>query len=172
MGTNSSGLPDYDNEVPDTAPQLNDADVLAFVQKQRTLRFAPGEKYSYSNTAYAILALIVESTSQQSFTVFLKAHIFKPLGMKDTVAHIEGRDTVKNRAYGHSRTATGWRRDDQSPTSAVLGDGGIYSNLNDLAKWIRALDQCKLLDCQTLTESWTTAKLNDGTPTNYGFGWR
>jgi len=170
--THTSGLPDYDNDVPDTTPQLTDADVLAFVQKQNALLFAPGAKYSYSNTAYAILALIVEQASRQTFPAFLKARIFQPLGMKDTVAHVEGKDTVKNRAYGHSRTATGWKRNDQSATSAVLGDGGIYSNLNDLAKWVRALDECKLLDCKTLTQSWTTAKLNDGTPTNYGFGWR
>jgi CubicO group peptidase (beta-lactamase class C family) len=92
--------------------------------------------------------------------------------MKHTVAHVEGHDTVSHRAYGHSRTSTGWTRNDQSATSAVLGDGGIYSNILDLAKWVRALDQCTLFDCQTLTDSWTSARLNDGTPTNYGFGWR
>lgn len=170
--THTAGLPDYDNGVPDSTPQLTDADVLLFLQKQTKLLFPPGEKYSYSNTGYAILALIVESASQQSFPAFLKARIFKPLGMKNTVAHIEGKDTVASRAYGHSRTETGWKRNDQSATSAVLGDGGIYSNLNDLAKWIRALNTCKLLDCQTLEQSWTTAKLNNGTPTHYGFGWR
>lgn len=170
--THTSGLPDYDNGVPDGVPQLTDADVLAFVKKQNALLFAPGAKYSYSNTAYAILSLIVEGASKQTFPAFLKSRIFKPLGMKDTVAHVEGKDTVKNRAFGHSRTANGWKRSDQSATSAVLGDGGIYSNLNDLAKWVRALDECKLLDCQTLTQSWTSAKLNHGTPTNYGFGWR
>jgi len=170
--THTSGLPDYDNDVPDTIAQLTDADVLSFVQKQKALNFAPGDKYRYSNTAYAILALIVEHASKRSFSAFLKARIFEPLGMKDTVAYVQGKETVKNRAYGHSRVATGWKRDDQSATSAVIGDGGIYSNVNDLAKWIRALDRCKLLDCQTLTESWTSAKLNNGTPTNYGFGWR
>jgi CubicO group peptidase (beta-lactamase class C family) len=170
--THTSGLPDYDNDVPDSTPQLADADVLRFVQKQSRLLFASGAKYSYSNTGYAILALIVESASQQAFPAFLKARIFQPLGMKSTVAHVEGRDIVANRAYGHSRSGGAWRRSDQSATSAVLGDGGIYSNLNDLAKWIRALDRCTLLDCETLKRSWTSATLNDGTPTNYGFGWR
>ena len=170
--THTSGLRDYDNDVPDTTPQLSDADVHAFVVKQTSLLFPPGEKYRYSNTGYAILARIVEHTSKQSFPAFLKARIFKPLGMKNTVAHVAGADTVSNRAYGHSRTDTGWKRNDQSATSAVLGDGGIYSNVLDLAKWIRALDRCTLLDCETLRQSWTSAKLNDGTPTNYGFGWR
>ena len=170
--THSSGLRDYDDNVPDAPPQLTDADVQAFVVKQTSLLFTPGEKYRYSNTGYAILARIVEHTSRQPFPAFLKARIFKPLGMKNTIAHIEGTDTIKHRAYGHSRTATGWKRNDQSATSAVLGDGGIYSNIGDLAKWIRALDRCTLLDCATLQQSWTSAKLNDGTPTNYGFGWR
>ncbi|MBL8239492.1 MAG: beta-lactamase family protein [Bryobacterales bacterium] len=170
--THTSGLPDYDNDVPDSTPQLSDADVLAYVLKQPGSLFAPGEKYSYSNTGYAVLALIVESVSRQAFPAFLKARIFKPLGMKSTVAHVEGKDTVRNRAYGHSRTAEGWMRTDQSATSAVLGDGGIYSNLEDLARWVRALDRCTLLDCGTLKQSWTSAVLNDGTPTNYGFGWR
>jgi len=73
--THTSGLPDYDNDVPDSRPQLLDADVLAFVQKQNALLFAPGAKYSYSNTAYAILALIVEQASKQAFPAFLKARI-------------------------------------------------------------------------------------------------
>jgi CubicO group peptidase (beta-lactamase class C family) len=170
--THTSGLRDYDDNVPDSSPQLTDADVQAFVVKQTSLLFAPGERYRYSNTGYAILARIVEHTAKQSFPAFLKTRIFEPLGMKNTVAHIEGTDTIKHRAYGHSRTATGWMRNDQSATSAVLGDGGIYSNVIDLAKWIRALDRCTLLDCATLQQSWTSAKLNDGTPTNYGFGWR
>lgn len=170
--THTSGLPDYDNDVPDSSPQLTDADVLAFVRKQSANLFPPGAKYKYSNTGYAILALIVESAGSKPFPAFLHERIFRPLGMRDTVAHVEGRDTVKNRAYGHSRTAEGWRVNDQSATSAVLGDGGIYSNVTDLAKWVRALDKCTLLPCQTLTESWTSARLNDGTPTNYGFGWR
>lgn len=170
--THTSGLRDYDNNVPEGTPQLTDADVQAFVVKQSSLLFAPGEKHRYSNTGYAILARIVEHTSKQSFPAFLKARIFKPLGMKHTVAHVAGADTIGNRAYGHSHTDTGWKRNDQSATSAVLGDGGIYSNVLDLAKWIRALDRCTLLDCETLRQSWTSARLNDGTPTNYGFGWR
>lgn len=170
--THTSGLRDYDDNVPVTSPQLTDADVQVFVSSQSSLYFAPGDQYRYSNTGYAILARIVEHTAKQSFPAFLKARIFRPLGMKNTVAHVEGADTVKHRAYGHSRTATGWKRNDQSATSAVLGDGGIYSNLIDLAKWIRAIDRCTLLDCDTLRESWTSAKLNDGTSTNYGFGWR
>jgi CubicO group peptidase (beta-lactamase class C family) len=170
--THTSGLPDYDDGVPDATPQLSDADVYAFVQRQSALLFAPGSRYRYSNTAYALLALIVEHASGQPFPAFLKARIFRPLGMKRTLAYTRTGPPVPARAYGHSRSGGGWRVDDQSPTSAVLGDGGIYSNLNDLARWVRALERCTLLDCETLNASWTSARLNDGTPVHYGFGWR
>lgn len=170
--THTSGVPDYDADVPDGTPQLSDADVLAFVRRQSAPLFAPGARYRYSNTGYALLALIVERASGQPFPDFLRHRIFRPLGMKKTVAHVEGRDRVPHRAYGHARTRAGWKGSDQSPTSAVLGDGGIYSNLQDLARWVRALDRCQLLDCATLAESWSPTKLNDGSLVPYGYGWR
>ncbi len=156
-----SGLRPYDANVRDNTPQLNDKDVLTFVQQQTDLLFEPGSAYRYSNTGYAILALIVEKASGLSFAEMLKHRIFKPLGMKGTTV-----GPAKNRAYGHARTATGWQRADQSATSAVQGDGGIYSSIHDLAKWANALDKCKLLDCATLQKTWTPSKHG------YGLGWR
>ncbi|MBM3756975.1 MAG: beta-lactamase family protein [Acidobacteria bacterium] len=156
-----SGLRPYDDAVPGATPQLSDKDVLTFVQQQASLFFEPGSGYRYSNTGYAILALIVERVSGLRFAEMLKRRIFQPLGMKGTTV-----GPAKNRAYGHSRTPTGWKRDDQSPTSAVQGDGGIYSSLHDLAKWTRALDTCRLLDCVTLQKTWTPSKFG------YGLGWR
>lgn len=156
-----SGLRPYDANVPDDTPQLTDKDVLTFVQQQASLLFDPGSAYRYSNTGYAILALIVEKASGLSFAEMLKQRIFKPLGMKGTTV-----GPAKNRAYGHSRTSTGWQRADQSSTSAVQGDGGVYSSIHDLAKWARALDKCTLLDCATLQRTWTPSKHG------YGLGWR
>lgn len=156
-----SGLRAYDADVPETTPQLSDKDVLRFVQQQSTLLFEPGSAYRYSNTGYAILALIVEKASGEPFAEMLKRRIFKPLGMKGTTV-----GPAKNRAYGHTRTGDGWSRADQSPTSAVQGDGGIYSSIHDLAKWAHALDNCKLLDCATLQQTCTPSKFG------YGLGWR
>src|SRR3546814_9260236 len=80
---------------------------------------------------YALLALIVGKASGQDFATFLRERIFKPLGMDNTVAFEQGISTVPNRAYGHSLVDGKWVRTDQSSTSAVLGDGGIYSSIDD-----------------------------------------
>ena len=93
----------------------------------------------------AMLAMIVEKVSGKSFGQFLQERIFAPLKMTNTIAYEKGKNEVPNRAYGHTREKDGWHETDQSPTSAVLGDGGIYSSLDDLAKWDRALREHTLL---------------------------
>ena len=86
-----------------------------------------------------MLALIVERASGRTFATFLRERIFQPLGMTNTVAYEEGISTVSNRAFGNTQEQGRWTRTDQSQTSAVLGDGGIYSSIDDLAKWDAAL---------------------------------
>jgi CubicO group peptidase (beta-lactamase class C family) len=168
----TSGLVDYEDFVLDTQTvQVLDADVLRLLSKIDTMYFPPGGKYQYSNSGYALLALVVESVSGQPFAVFLKQNIFEPLGMSHTVAFQNGTSTVDNRAFGHSRTDKGFVRTDQSNTSAVLGDGGIYSSVEDLFKWDQELYANRLVSASLRQESFTPGTLNDGTRTKYGFGW-
>ena len=112
--------------------QVVDADVLELIKKTDQTYFTPGTDWRYSNTGYALLALIIEKASSVSFPQFLKHNIFDPLGMTNTLAYAHDSIEVSHRAYGHSRTENGWEVTDQSPTSAVLGDGGVYSSLIDL----------------------------------------
>ncbi len=172
--SHTSGLIDYEDVMPaEPKGQLHDIDVLRILEGQDRTYFAPGTSYRYSNSGYALLALIVGKASGQDFASFLRQRIFLPLGMADTVALEEGISTVVNRAYGYSETAGGWERTDQSPTSAVLGDGGIYSSIKDLARWDAALYDERLLRKSSLDLAFSHA-----TPTNepdvpyYGFGWR
>lgn len=74
------------------------------------------------------------------------SRIFLPLGMNNTVAYEEGSSTVTNRAFGYTMKDGVWTQKDQSTTSAVLGDGGIYSSIDDLAKWDAALYDSRLRD--------------------------
>jgi CubicO group peptidase (beta-lactamase class C family) len=165
--THSSGLIDYEDVIPaGTTKQLKDADVLRLLETQTATYFPPGTAYRYSNSGYALLALIVEKASGQRFAGFLHDRIFRPLGMKTTVAHEDGISTVAHRAYGYSREGTGWRRTDQSLTSAVLGDGGIYSSVDDLVRWIAALDKGRF------AEAWEPRVDTDVKGVRYGFGWR
>ncbi|MGH8187400.1 MAG: serine hydrolase domain-containing protein, partial [Steroidobacteraceae bacterium] len=138
--THTSGLIDYEDVIPESfSGQLKDADVLRLLASQDRTYFAPGTSYRYSNSGYALLALIVERTSDLSFAAFLRKRIFMPLGMGNTVAYEDGQSTVVNRAFGYSSSGGAWTRTDQSQTSAVLGDGGIYSSIDDLARWDAAL---------------------------------
>jgi CubicO group peptidase (beta-lactamase class C family) len=165
--THTSGLVDYEDVMPaDTKEQLHDADVLHLLESQDRLEFAPGTSYRYSNSGYSLLALIVERASGQSFATYLREHVFAPLGMNATVAFEEGISTVAHRAYGHTLTDGAWQRTDQSLTSAVLGDGGIYSSIDDLAKWDAALYD------PFYAEAFVPRTKTDDPNVAYGFGWR
>lgn len=170
--THTSGLPDYEGLVPPgtTIPVL-DQDVLRILVAQDKTNFPPGSQYRYSNSAYALLALIVEVRSAQKFARFLKENIFEPLKMTNTLAYEQGLSIVPNRAFGHSLKSNVWTRTDQSLTSAVLGDGGIYSSLADLMKWDQSLYKPKLVSERVLRMAFTPHTPTDKPGRSYGFGW-
>ena len=170
--THTSGLRDYEDFVPASQTvQARDADVPQILHRVDSTYFPPGSAYRYSNTGYALLALIVERLSGQRYAQFLHDRIFAPLGMNNTVAYEAGISTVPNRAFGYTVRSSGVVRSDQSSTSAVLGDGGIYSSIRDLITWNRALDEGRLLSGAELETAWTPMRLGDGTTSRYGFGW-
>jgi len=168
----TSGIVDYEDLIPDSQTvQVLDRDVLTLLSGIDSVYFSPGERFKYSNSGYALLALVVEARSGQSFARFLRENIFLPLGMSHTVAFENGISTVQSRAYGYSRTDSGFVRSDQSVTSAVLGDGGIYASVDDLARWDQELYSQSLVPSSLFREAFSPAQLNDGSITNYGFGW-
>ena len=179
--THTSGLIDYEDLIPAGATkQVHDIDVLHMLAKESTTYFPSGTQYRYSNSGYSLLSLIVARVSGQGFADFLRTHIFEPAGMKNSVAFEEGVSTVANRAYGYSRVEDSgpplsrqpgaavphWKRTDQSLTSAVLGDGGIYTSIDDLVHWIAWLDAGKF-DRALVPQTKT-----DDPGIQYGFGWR
>lgn len=171
--THTSGLIDYEDLIPPgRTAQLYDADVLRLLACEHRGYFAPGTAYRYSNGGYALLALIVEVASGRSFSRFLRERIFEPLGMAGTLAYQEGASPVAHRAYGYTRVDGAWRRTDQDLTSAVLGDGGVYSSIEDLAKWDAALYDGRLLRPESLALAFAPATATDDPATCYGFGWR
>ena len=183
----TSGLPDYEeilmkqypNKPDDKIPQILDAGVLKSLEQQMAGQFPPGSKWQYSNSGYAVLAMMVEKISGKSFGQFLHDRIFAPLNMNSTLAHEKGKNEVPHRAYGYTKEKDGtWRETDQSPTSAVLGDGGIYTSIDDLGKWDRALREHTLLSETEMQPALTPveptsgpAKFRSGKTLSYGFGW-
>jgi CubicO group peptidase (beta-lactamase class C family) len=192
----TSGLPDYEllmEEGPNRSrwnesKQIDDADVLALLETQRHGRFPPGKQWSYSNSGYVVLGLVVAKVSGKPFPDFLHDRIFAPLGMHHTLAYVNGVNTIPNRAYGYSKQGSRFLQTDQSATSATLGDGGVYSNIGDLTKWDDALAHHTLLSAEEMKVALTAVKLPDGSipnwssdpgdldpqpgkPVFYGFGW-
>ena len=168
----TSGIWDYEDLIPASrTAQLDDRDVLALVAAKDSLYFPAGSAYRYSNSGYVLLGMIVARVSGMPYPEFLRRRVFEPLGMKATVAHVEGKDTVPQRAYGYSPSAGAFIPTDQSVTSATLGDGGIYTNVDDMTRWDRALSTASLVDSATLALATTPPVLPAGAPTEYGFGW-
>jgi len=194
----TGGLPDYEDLMdaaekakgPIWSPehQIQDNEVLSLLETMSAGKFAPGSSWSYSNSGYVVLALIVAKVSGQSYADFLHARIFAPLHMDHTLVYQKGKNEVENRAFGHTKEGNTLKETDQSSTSATLGDGGIYSNLEDLAKWDDALRNHTLLTADAMAPALVPAKLKDGSqphwpkkanddnlhpgkPVSYGFGW-
>lgn len=196
--THTAGLPDYEDlmEREEKAHgtlwtlehQIQDEEVLALLEKESKGKFAPGTSWAYNNSGYVVLGLIVAKISGVSYGEFLQQRIFAPLGMKHTILYQKGKNEISNRAYGHSLEKGKSVLTDQSSTSATLGDGGIYSNLEDLSKWDDALANHTFLSAQEMQPALTPVKLADGSqprwpkeadddnlapgqPVSYGFGW-
>lgn len=170
--THTSGLQDYEDFVTDSQPfQLLDADVLRQMQSMDSTRYQPGTRFHYSNSGYAMLAMVIEKRSGQRFADFLKARIFDRVGMPETMVREEGKALITHRAYGYSRREGSWVRTDQSRTSAVQGDGGIYSSVVDLVRWGDALDTPLLLSDSLRALVFRRAVHTDSVGVDYGFGW-
>jgi len=181
----TSGLQDYEDLMPPSDPnvpveqiQIQDAGVLELLKQQKGTKFKPASRWDYSNSGYVLLGLVVQKVSGKSFPDFLHERIFKPLKMTSTIAYVRGKNNVPNRAFGHSLKNGVWKETDQSPTSATLGDGGVYSSLEDLAKWDQTLRQNKLLSQSEMEAALTPVDVPegqvtepDGSPAAYGFGW-
>lgn len=196
--THTSGLPDYE-DLMDAAGkakgpiwtnghQIRDEEVLKLLSQQSSGKFAAGTSWAYSNSGYVVLGLIVAKVSAEPFERFLDERIFEPLHMRDTMAYVKGKNAPPNRAFGHTKRQDAFAETDQSPTSATLGDGGVYSNLMDLAKWDDALREHTLLSEEEMKPALGAVTLADGSqphwpsepggdnldpgkPVWYGFGW-
>ncbi|MGB4784548.1 MAG: serine hydrolase domain-containing protein [Candidatus Acidiferrum sp.] len=194
----TSGLPDYEDLMDavekrrgplwSAEKQIQDDEVLKLLKQEEHGKFAPGTSWSYSNSGYVVLGIIVAKASGKSYGEFLQQRIFAPLKMNHTVVFQKGKNEVAHRAFGHHKESGSLKEMDQSSTSATLGDGAIYSNLEDLAKWDKALRNHSLLSEKEFQPALTPVKLNDGSdprwplepnddnlhpgkPVSYGFGW-
>ncbi|WP_082037999.1 serine hydrolase domain-containing protein [Flavihumibacter solisilvae] len=167
-----SGLPNYTNYLDvykwDRKKFVTNLDVLASLYKMRpSLQFPTGKRFSYCNTNYALLALIVEKVSGISYHDYMQQTFFTPLQMNDTyVFQQEDLDRSlpsyewNNRKYGLEFM------------DLVYGDKNIYSTVRDMLKWDQALYNGQLFKDSTLAAAFTGYSYEKAGKRNYGLGWR
>lgn len=150
--THSSGIPNF-TSFPDygaskTLPATHATLIARF--RDKPLDFAPGEKFSYSNSGYVLLSALVEKLSGQSYAAFVAENLFKPLGMADT-GYDSHAAILPRRASGYAPGATGPVNADYIDMTIPQGAGALYSTTRDLLKWQRGLYGGKLLKPASLT---------------------
>lgn len=134
------------------------------------LEFQTGTAWKYCNTGYNLLGFIIENVSGTNYWDFLRERILQPLGMTATASRLPSR-IIPNRAAGYEQTNHVWINRDYDLTD-VFSAGAIVSTVGELASWNASLDAGTLLDARSRELMWTAAKLEDGSNTKYGFGWR
>jgi CubicO group peptidase (beta-lactamase class C family) len=134
--------------------------------------YKPDRRYNYSNTNYALLALIIEQVSGMSYAEFMKLRIFEPLGMKNSYV-MTFEDLRNNKkpelVKGYYRPG---RVAENHYFNGVVGDKGIYSTVDDLFLWDQALYQGKLISLFNIRDSFLPAHRDLRDHDNYGYGWR
>ena len=159
---NVNNFPDYDKWS--LFPHSLDEIIGWF--KDKPLEFKPGERYSYSNSNYNLLAFIIEKVSGRAYGEFMRAEIFAPLGMKDTAHDGDPSAIIPRRAYGYM-PKEGRDLENAPPLvwSIKTGNGSITTTVDDLHKWDRALYGDKLLSRESRLKIFTDH--NEGA----GYGW-
>jgi CubicO group peptidase (beta-lactamase class C family) len=150
-----------------------DPEVVALIARQKELNFNPGKEFLYSNSGYFLLSEIVKRVTGKSMGVFAEEYIFKPLGMKNTHYHDNHTLIVKNRASGYSPLRGGGFRISMT-TLDMIGDGGVFTCVDDLLMWDQNFYNNKLgKGGQALIDRiLTPGKFNNGEEHDYAFGLR
>jgi D-alanyl-D-alanine carboxypeptidase len=172
--THSSGIVDHYTYVDTRVyKEFWDKDVLTTVQSVDSVYFPPGSRYRYSNTAYCLLSLVTERLSGETYPAYVCGHIFAPLNMKRSSV-IQPDFRISDRALGYE-----WKNDSfkildakESLFFSTMGDGGVYTSIDDYLQWIKSLHQNRMLDPSLVREAQSPQFLIDSARNiSYGYGW-
>ena len=168
----TSGLRDYLNLFPlagrGSYYPISHGQILAMMSRQRALISPPGERYRYSNTAYMLLAQVLERAGGRSLGQMSQEHIFDPLGMEGSFMYENLEEIIPRRATGYDRDAEGRPRIVHNYNFDVTGDGQLYTTVEDLLRWddyLHGDEKPEIYDLM-LTEG----HLNNGDPVGYAQG--
>ena len=164
--THTSGLVDYEDRPKIGSKQITDSKVFEYLKTLKRGYFKPGTKYRYSNGGYIILGQVIEKVSKTKLPVFVRNTILLPARMRNSLIYTQGVSVIKNRAYGH-KTIRNNRIIicDQGPNTATHADGGLYSSVHDLKKYLYFIQNTPLA-----SKMFAPNILPNGKNTGYGFG--
>ncbi|MGM7683789.1 serine hydrolase domain-containing protein [Cytobacillus sp. Hm23] len=161
LGSNITSLPTHEEAIA--------------IYKDIPLNFKPGENYEYSNSNYLVLGWIIEQISGDSYETFLARNIFEPLAMLNSGYSIDW-DIQENKALGHKISMSDEVHTMQNESFLFHASGGLYTSINDLVKWDRALYSEVLFKKETIAKMYAPytkipSKSYYGTGFEYGYGW-
>jgi CubicO group peptidase (beta-lactamase class C family) len=145
------------------------ADLIKLVADEKP-DFAPGERWSYNNTGYYVLGMLIERIEKKPYRQALKDMITGPLGMTSTDLYLTS-EIVQNRARGYSVSPMAVHNAEYMDMGWPFAAGSILSSALDMVKWDAAQGSTKLLKPESWKQMWTPATFNDKTTFPYGFGW-
>lgn len=143
-------------------------EILRWATRQRSLNFPPGTEFRYENTSYALMATLVLRVSGKSLRVFARERIFAPLGMTSTRFQDDHTELIEGRAMGYVHEGQGWKS--AMPLYDEVGDGGVWTTVEDLAKWDRNFYEPKVGGAHAIKTMLSQAKLADGETMSYALG--
>jgi CubicO group peptidase (beta-lactamase class C family) len=168
--THTAGVPEYTDSTFDYRKDYTEEELVRFAAS-RPLDFAPGTRWSYSNTGYLLLGVLMHRATGKFYGDLLQELIFKPIGMRTTRVISEA-DIVPNRAAGYQLKGKKIENQDWvSPSLNTTADGALYFSVKDLARWAISLNHRRIPSERGLAAAWTPVRLNDGGTYPYGFGW-
>lgn len=141
--------------------------VIDLLRQQQALNFTPGSEFLYSNSGYVLIAMIVQRVSGQRLDDFARARIFVPLGMNASRFQHNHTVEIPDRANGYQ--SSGDNLDVANSYLDVTGDGGLYSSVDDMLRWLGNLDR-PIVGAHALAKMRASARLNNGAPSGYGMG--
>ena len=177
--THTGGIPDHEkplyrliNQEKNIYSEPTVYDALEVLKKQPTPLFQPGSRYLYSDAGYVLLALIIEKVSGFSYREFLTRNIFTPLSMTGSDVLDQTKPKIKNRALGYKTLSKNtFKLFDYDPLNYIVGDEGVYSSIEDMAKWNQTWDE-KILVCRkTLNQAFSQQILPNNKFGKAGFSW-
>jgi len=170
----TSGLRDFFSLIylsgHDPADFNSPEDIFKIIVRQKGLNNVPGDEWVYSNTNYFLLGMLVQRATKKSLAEFAAENIFKPLGMSHTLFYDDHTRVVPGRVAAYDPAAHGGFGVDWSTTFALVGSGGLMSNVDDLLLWDRNFYVDRLGKGKLVKELQTPGVLNDGHQISYAMG--